>query len=71
MAQCEIRGDLKSTELFIRKLSSQLQAKDSPSALKTELHFQGCAVMALQELSETELVAQFEDSERAHKFTPR
>ena len=48
----EIRRYQKSTELLIRKLPFQRLVREIAQDFKTDLRFQGSAVLALQEASE-------------------
>lgn len=58
----EIRRYQKSTELLIRKLPFQRLVREIAQQYKTDLRFQGSAVLALQEASEAYLIGIFEDS---------
>ena len=58
----EIRRYQKSTELLIRKLPFQRLVREVAQDFKTDLRFQGSAVLALQEASEAYLVGLFEDT---------
>ena len=58
----EIRRYQKSTELLIRKLPFQRLVREIAQDFKTNLRFQGAAIMALQEASEAYLVGLFEDT---------
>ena len=58
----EIRKYQKSTELLIRKLPFQRLVREIAQDFKTDLRFQGSAVLALQEASEAYLVGLFEDT---------
>ena len=58
----EIRRYQKSTELLIRKLPFQRLVREIAQEFKTDLRFQGSAVLALQEASESYLVGLFEDT---------
>lgn len=58
----EIRKYQKSTELLIRKLPFQRLVREIAQEFKTDLRFQGSAVLALQEAAEAYLVSLFEDS---------
>ena len=58
----EIKRYQKSTELLIRKLPFQRLVREIAQNFKTDLRFQGSAVMALQEASEAYLVGLFEDT---------
>ena len=58
----EIRRYQKSTELLIRKLPFQRLVREIAQGFKTDLRFQGTAILALQESAEAYLVALFEDT---------
>ena len=58
----EIRKYQKSTELLIRKLPFQCVVREIAQDFKTDLRFQGAALMALQEAAEAYLVGLFEDT---------
>lgn len=58
----EIRKYQKSTELLIRKLPFQRLVREIAQDYKTDLRFQGQAILALQEASEAYLVGLFEDT---------
>ena len=58
----EIRRYQKSTELLIRKLPFQRLVREIAQDFKSDLRFQGSAVSALQEASESYLVGLFEDT---------
>jgi histone H3 len=58
----EIRRYQKSTELLVRKLPFQRLVREIAQEFKTDLRFQGTAVLALQEAAEAYLVALFEDT---------
>ena len=58
----EIRRYQKSTELLIRKLPFQRLVREIAQDFKTDLRFQGSAVLALQEAAEASLVGLFEDT---------
>jgi len=58
----EIRKYQKSTELLIRKLPFQRLVREIAQDFKTDLRFQGTAIMALQEAAESYLVGIFEDT---------
>ena len=58
----EIRRYQKSTELLVRKLPFQRLVREIAQDFKTDLRFQGSAVLALQEASEAYLVGLFEDT---------
>ena len=58
----EIRRYQKSTELLIRKLPFQRLVREIAQEFKTDLRFQGSAILALQESAEAYLVALFEDT---------
>jgi len=61
----EIRRYQKSTELLIRKLPFQRLVREIAQEFKTDLRFQGSAVLALQEAAEAYLVGLFEDTNLA------
>ena len=58
----EIRKYQKSTELLIRKLPFQRLVREIAQDFKTDLRFQGTAILALQEAAESYLVGLFEDT---------
>ena len=58
----EIRRYQKTTELLIRKLPFQRLVREIAQEFKTDLRFQGSAVLALQEAAEAYLVGLFEDT---------
>jgi histone H3 len=58
----EINRYQKSTELLIRKLPFQRLVREIAQDFKTDLRFQGSAVLALQEAAEAYLVGLFEDT---------
>ena len=58
----EIKRYQKTTELLIRKLPFQRLVREIAQDFKTDLRFQGSAVLALQEASEAYLVGLFEDT---------
>ena len=58
----EIHWYQKSTELLIRKLPFQRLVREIAQDFKTDLRFQGSAVLALQEAAEAYLVGLFEDT---------
>jgi histone H3 len=59
----EIRRYQKSTELLIRKLPFQRLVREvCQDNVKTNMHFQSHALMALQEAAEAYLVSLFEDT---------
>ena len=58
----EIRRYQKSTDLLIRKLPFQRLVREIAQEFKTDLRFQGSAVLALQEAAESYLVGLFEDT---------
>ena len=58
----EIRRYQKSTELLVRKLPFQRLVREIAQDFKTDLRFQGSAVLALQEAAEAYLVGLFEDT---------
>ena len=61
----EIRRYQKSTELLIRKLPFQRLVREIAQEFKSDLRFQGSAVLALQEAAEAYLVGLFEDTNLA------
>ena len=58
----EIRRYQKSTELLLRKLPFQKLVREIAQEFKSDLRFQGSAVLALQESSEAYLTYLFEDT---------
>jgi histone H3 len=60
----------KSTELLIRKLPFQHLVREIAKENKTDLRFEGSAVLALQEASEAYLVGLFEDTNLAVARAP-
>ena len=58
----EIRRYQKSTDLLIRKLPFQRLVREVAQDYKTDLRFQGSAVLALQEAIEGHVVSLFEDT---------
>ena len=63
----EINGDVyrekrEAHEFLIRKLPFQRLVREIAQDFKTDLRFQGSAVLALQEASEAYLVGLFEDT---------
>jgi histone H3 len=58
----EIRRYQKSTELLVRKLPFQRLVREIAQEFKNDLRFQGGAIMALQEASESFLVTLFENT---------
>ena len=58
----EIRRYQKSTELLIRKLPFQRLVREITQDYKTDIRFQGSALLALQESAEAYLVGLFEDA---------
>ena len=58
----EIRRYQKSTELLLRKLPFQRLVREISQDFKTDLRFQGSAVLTLQEAAEAYLVGLFEDT---------
>lgn len=56
----EIRRYQKSTDLLIRKLPFQRLVREIAQDFKNDLRFQGSAILALQEASESYLVGLFE-----------
>ncbi len=62
MALREIRRYQKSHELLIKKLPFARLVREIAQDFKTDLRFQGSAILALQEASEAYLVGLFEDT---------
>ena len=60
----EIRRYQKSTDLLIRKLPFQRLVREIAQDFKSDLRFQGSAVLALQEAAEAYLVGLFEDTSK-------
>ncbi len=58
----EIRKYQKNTDLLIRKLPFQRLVREIAQEFKSDLRFQGTAVLALQEAAEAYLVGLFEDT---------
>ena len=58
----EIRRYQKSTDLLLRKLPFQRLVREIAQDIKSDLRFQGSAVLALQESSKAYLVGLFEDT---------
>lgn len=58
----EIRKYQKSTDLLIRKLPFQRLIREIAYDFKTDVRFQSCALLALQEAAEAYLVSLFEDT---------
>lgn len=58
----EIRHYQKSTDNLIRKLPFQRLVREIAQDIKQDLRFQGSAILALQEASESYLVTLFEDT---------
>ena len=58
----QIRRYQKSTELLLRKLPFQKLVREIAQDFKSDLRFQGSAVLALQESSEAYLTYLFEDT---------
>jgi histone H3 len=58
----EIRKYQKSTELLIRKLPFQRLVREITQDFKTDLRYQGSAVLALQEAAEAYIIGIFEDT---------
>ena len=58
----EIRQYQKSTDLLIRKLPFQRLVREIAQDFKSDLRFQGTAILALQEAAEAYLVGLFEDT---------
>ena len=62
MALREIRHYQKSTALLIRKLPFQRLVREIAQDFKTDLRFQGAAILCLQEAAEAYLVRLFKDT---------
>ena len=62
MALREIRHYQKSSVLLIRKLPFQRLVREIAQDFKTDLRFQGAAILCLQEAAEAYLVGLFEDT---------
>jgi histone H3 len=58
----EIRRYQRSTDMLIRKLPFQRLVREIAQDFKNDLRFQGTAINALQEASESYLVGLFEDT---------
>ena len=58
----EIRKYQKSTELLIRKLPFQRLVREITQDFKSDLRYQGSAVLALQEATEAYIIGIFEDT---------
>lgn len=58
----EIRKYQKGTEMLVRKLPFQRLVREIAQDYKTDLRFQGSAILALQEASESFLVTFFENT---------
>ncbi len=58
----EIRRYQRTTQLLLRKLPFQRLVREIAQDFKTDLRFQGSAVLALQEAAEAYLVGLFEDT---------
>lgn len=67
----EIRRYQKSTDLLIRKLPFQRLVREIAQDFKNDLRFQGAAILALQEASESYLVSLFEDTNLCAIHTKR
>ena len=59
----DIRRYQKSTDLLMRKLPFQRLVREIAQEFRTDLRFQGSALLALQEASEAHLVTLFEDTQ--------
>ena len=62
MALHEIQKYQKTTELLIRKFTFQRLVREITQSLRSDLHFQAKAIMALQEVAESYLVGLLEDT---------
>src|ERR1700704_3349551 len=58
----EIRRYQRSTDLLLRKLPFQRLVREIAQDFKNDLRFQGSAIIALQEASESYLTGLFEDA---------
>lgn len=58
----EIRKYQKSHDLLVRRLPFQRAVREIAQDFKTDLRFQGSALLSLQEASESYLVGLFEDA---------
>lgn len=58
----EIRRYQMTTNLLIPRLPFQRLVREIASEIRTDLRFEGSAVLALQEISEAYLVSRFEDA---------
>jgi histone H3 len=58
----EIRKYQKSTELLLRKMPFQRLVREIAQDFRSDLRFQGTAILALQEAAEAHLVSLFEDA---------
>jgi histone H3 len=58
----EIRRYQKSTELMFRRIAFARVVREIAQNFKTDLRFQGSAILAIQEASEAYLVGLFEDT---------
>jgi histone H3 len=61
----EIRKYQKSTDLLLRKLPFQRLVREVSQDFKTELRFQGSAILAVQEVAEDYLVGLYEHANLA------
>ena len=61
-ALLEIKKYQKSTDLLLRKLPFQRLVREIAQDFKSDLRFQGTAILALQEATESYLVSLFEDT---------
>ena len=71
MALREIRHYQKSSALLIRKLPFQRLVREIAHDFKTDLRFQGAALLCLQEVAEAYLVRLFEDTNLCAIHTKR
>lgn len=67
----EIRQYQKGTQLLIRSLPFQRLIREIAQDFKSDLRFQGSAIMALQEAAESYLVGLFEDTNLCAIHTKR
>jgi histone H3 len=59
----EIRRYQKTTELLFRKLPFQRFVREIAMDFKTDLRYQGTAILALQEAAEAYLIGLYEDTQ--------
>ena len=71
LALHEIRHYQKSSALLIRKLPFQRLVREIAQDFKTDLRFQGAAILCLQEAAEAYLVRLFKDTNLCAIHTKR